>query len=87
MYGGEPRRVTLRCENHFAGVMIDRFGKDAPLFPDGEGYFTLTVEVAVSPQFFGWVAGLGPGVVITSPENVVQRMRELTEALAKQYRQ
>ena len=86
MYGGAPERVTLRCENRFAGVMIDRFGKDAPLIPDGTGHFTLTVEVAVSPQFFGWVAGLGAGVVITSPEPVVQRMRELIEALADQYR-
>ena len=85
MYGGAPERVTLRCENRFAGVMIDRFGKDAPLIPDGTGHFTLTVEVAVSPQFFGWVAGLGAGVVITSPEPVVQRMRELIEALADQY--
>ena len=86
MYGGEARRVTLRCENRFAGVMIDRFGKDAALFPDGEAHFTLTVEVAVSPQFFGWVAGLGPGVVIRSPQDVVRQMRDLTEAIAAQYR-
>ena len=87
MYGGEPERVTLRCENRFAGVMIDRFGKDAPLHPDGADHFTLTVEVAVSPQFFGWVAGLGAGVVITAPERVVKRMREMTAALAAQYRE
>ena len=87
MYGGKPERVTLRCENRFAGVMIDRFGKDAPLHPDGAEHFTLSVEIAVSPQFFGWVAGLGAGVVITAPNAVVQRMRELTEALAEQYRE
>lgn len=86
MFGGEPRRVTLRCENRFAGVMIDRFGKDAPLHPDGPEHFTLSVEVAVSPQFFGWVAGLGPGVVIRSPQDVVRQMRDLTEAIAAQYR-
>ena len=86
MYGGTPERVTLRCENRFAGVMVDRFGKDTTLIPDGEGHFTLTVEIAVSPQFFGWVTGLGPGVVITAPESVVQRMRDETEAIARQYR-
>ena len=85
MFGGEPAPVTLRCENRFAGVMIDRFGKDAPLYPDGPEHFTLTVEVAVSPQFFGWVAGLGAGAAITAPDAVVQRMRDLTAALAEQY--
>ena len=87
MYGGAPERVTLRCENRFAGVMIDRFGKDAPLIPDGAEHFTLSVEVAVSPQFFGWVAGLGAGVVITAPDSVVERMRALTHALADAYQE
>ena len=86
MYGGERARVTLRCENRFAGVMIDRFGKDAALYPDGADHFTLTAEVAVSPQFFGWVAGLGTGVVITAPDSVVERMRTLTKQLAEQYK-
>lgn len=86
MFGGEVQRVTLRCENRFAGVMIDRFGKDARLHPDGAEHFTLTIEAVVSPQFFGWIAGLGAGVVIVSPPDVVRRMRELSEELAQQYR-
>ena len=86
MFGGEPRRVTLRCENRFAGVMIDRFGKDAPLHPDGPEHFTLSVEVAVSPQFFGWVAGLGSGVVLTAPDDVVREMKRLAAELCACYR-
>ena len=86
MYGGAPERVTMRCENRFAGVMIDRFGKDAPLIPDGAEHFTLSVEVAVSPQFFGWVAGLGAGVVITSPDSVVLKMKRLAAELCACYR-
>ena len=87
MYAGTGSRVTLRCENRFAGVIIDRFGKDVVLLPDGAEHFTLTVEVAVSPQFFGWVAALGSGVVVTGPEDVVARMRELAQTLAAQYAQ
>ena len=83
MYGGAPERVTLRCENRFAGVMIDRFGKDAPLIPDGTGHFTLTVEVAVSPQFFGWLAGLDGKAVIQMPRKLKKEYKEWLQSLAE----
>ena len=85
MYGGEETAVTLEGENRMAGVVIDRFGKDIALVPAGEGRFEAKVNVAVSPQFFGWVMGLGGGVTITGPAPVVRRMKEEVQKLAKQY--
>lgn len=70
MFSGREERVTLRCANHFVGVMLDRFGRDLSLIPDGENHFTITAPVAVSPQFFGWLCGLGPEVEIRAPEGV-----------------
>lgn len=70
MFSGREERVTLRCANHFVGVMLDRFGRDLSLIPDGEDHFTITAPVAVSPQFFGWLCGLGPEVEIRAPEGV-----------------
>lgn len=70
MYSGKVRRVTLRCENVLAGVMIDRFGRDVMLIPIGPNHFHVTVDVAISPQFFGWAAGIGPRMQIDSPEDV-----------------
>lgn len=31
MYGGKEEWVRIECDNSFAGVMIDRFGKDVKL--------------------------------------------------------
>ena len=70
MFGGEKHAVTLRVENRLAGVMLDRFGTDTLLSPDGEGHFLLRVRVTVSPTFFGWVFGFGEGVEILSPAEV-----------------
>ena len=28
MYGGEEKEITLECENHLVGVVIDRFGQE-----------------------------------------------------------
>ena len=86
MFGGEPTYVTLRCANEMVGVIIDRFGKDIMIRPDGRNHFVTGVEVAVSEQFLGWVFALGEKVQITGPDGVVKRMREELQAVRKVYR-
>lgn len=86
MFGGEEQKVKLLCENSFAGVMIDRFGKDVFLVPSDETHFTVNVNVAVSRQFLAWVIALGEGVKIVEPESVVRQMREEVERLMRQYK-
>ena len=86
MFGGEEQKVKLLCENSFAGVMIDRFGKDVFLIPTDETHFTVNVNVAVSRQFLSWVIALGEGVKIVEPESVVRQMREEVERLMRQYK-
>jgi len=79
MFSGREAQVRLRCEDRFVNVMLDRFGQEAMLIPDGEGYFVLTVEAVVSPQFYGWLFGLGPGVALTAPEWAVEEYRGMLE--------
>lgn len=87
MFSGEEQTVKLRCENSFAGVMIDRFGKDIYMIPADDKHFTARVNVAVSRQFLGWVFALGEGVQIVEPEPVVQQMREEAERVVRQYQE
>ncbi|MBQ3558610.1 MAG: WYL domain-containing protein [Agathobacter sp.] len=70
MFAGEEKTVRLRCENSLTGVIIDTFGTDIALRPDGDNHFIARAEVVVSSQFFGWLAGLGPRVEIISPDEV-----------------
>lgn len=76
MFSGREAKVRLRCENRFVNVMLDRFGQEAMLIPDGPGHFTLTVEAVVSPQFYGWLFGLGEQVELTAPDWAVEEYRE-----------
>lgn len=80
MFGGKNARVTLKCEEGLAGVILDRFGGEVMLVP-GEGSFTVTVEVVVSPQFWGWLAGLGPGAGIVAPDWAAKEYRAYLQAL------
>ena len=75
MYGGEDRKVTLEGDKRMVGVVIDRFGTDVILNPRGEEKFRAYVTAAVSPQFFGWLAGLGNGIRIQSPEDIREEYR------------
>ena len=69
-----------------AGILIDRFGKDITLIPRDGSTFTAHVNVAVSPQFFGWIVSLGEEVRITGPESVVDMMKKEVRRLADQYK-
>jgi len=81
MYAGEPCQLRLRFKNNLAGVVIDRFGLDVPLVPDGEEHFTAALEVVVSPPLWGWLFGLGGGVEVLAPDWAVKdfqtRLREV----------
>lgn len=85
MYSGEDMKVTLLCENHLAGVIFDRFGKDPFIIPSGERKFKASVLVSVSPQFFGWVAGMGQGMEILGPEQVRREYKEYLEDILLKY--
>ena len=85
MYGGEEERVKLLVKNSFAGIIIDRFGKDVTMIPVDEENFSVNVEVQVSGQFFSWVFALGDGVKIMGPEKVVSQVKEEIERLKRQY--
>ena len=86
MYGGEIRNVTLQFQNKLMNVAIDRFGRDIiPTRVDDE-HFKITVPVAVSRQFYGWVVGLGEGVKIVEPDNIKENMRDFLDDIQKMYK-
>jgi len=98
MYHGKEETVTLLCRNSFAGVIIDRFGRDVFMVPqrekiddvtvqDGEvqGWFKTKVKVAVSTHFLSWVMALGEGVKIVGPDWVVEGMKKEIRRLKQMY--
>ena len=85
MFGGEEVQITLEAKNEFAGVLIDRFGKEIIIRQVDDEYFRTVVNVAVSNQFFGWIMSLGSGVRIVAPESVVEQMRKEIQLLNEMY--
>lgn len=77
MFSGETATVKLRFHRTLINVVIDRFGRDILLIPDGEDHFVFTVNVDISPMFLSWIIGFGEKAKILHPKSVVDACKEL----------
>ncbi len=85
MFSGDAVNVKMRFHNSLINVVIDRFGKDIMLIPDGEDYFNFTVPVAVSPMFLSWVIGFGSKAKVLYPQSVADELQALCRETMSQY--
>ena len=86
MFGGDPVRVKIAFLNDMAGIFIDRFGRDILIRPSKpKGWSEITVDVAVSDQFFGWIFALGTGVKILGPKGVVEKFKNELRGMSEMY--
>lgn len=87
MFGGEKTKVRLAFHNDLAGVFIDRFGTGITILPSDEADWSeISVDVALSSPFFGWIFALGPHVRIISPQNAVKQFANELDVLSEMYR-
>ena len=87
MFSGTDEKIILKCGSELVGVIIDRFGKDVMVMQADDQNFLTHVNVTVSPQFFGWLAGLGVAVEIISPTHVRESYRTYINRIATNYNQ
>ena len=85
MFSGEVKKVKIRFSNHLANVVIDRFGQDIVMYPDDEKHFTIHTDIEVSPQFYGWLCGLGRGARVVAPAEVAEEMGRYIKGIAEMY--
>lgn len=83
MFRGHPATVELFCQNDAAGLILDRFGMDVLLQPQGETHFSLVVSVELSPPFWGWLFMLQDKVRLQGPawvrELYLEQLRSANE--------
>ena len=85
MFSGDSTDVKLRFHRSLVNVVVDRFGRDVLLIPDGEEHFVFTAQVAVSPMFLSWVIGFGSKAKILHPQSVVDACRQMCLEALEQY--
>ncbi len=85
MFSGDTTTVKLRFHRSLINVVIDRFGREILLIPDGEEHFVFTVNVAVSPMFLSWVIGFGTKAKVLHPQSVAADCQKLCREALAQY--
>ena len=79
MFAGEEHTITIRFSKHLIGVVLDKFGTAVDIRQDGDRYVKARVSVAVSPQLYGWLVGIG--ATITFPEAECRKFEAYLEGM------
>ncbi len=85
MFGGQPQNVRIRFRESLATAVFDRFGLDVGVSEIKDGWFTISVNVRVSPGFISWLTIFGDNAVIMAPESLRERMAGLIQSLGNVY--
>lgn len=85
MYSGDVKKVSMVFTNNMMNAVIDRFGREIIVHKEDNTHFRIAVDVAVSPQFYGWVFGLGKMCKIIAPEDVRQGYLDMMKGIQEKY--
>lgn len=73
---GAEAEVTLECENHLLGKLIDRFGTDFECVPVTDHSFQATVHTCIGPALFGWLFQYAGEMRLTGPKGAVSQYKK-----------
>lgn len=82
MFAGTERTVTIRFEKSLIGVVLDKFGKEIDIRPDGESHVKARISVAVSPQLYGWLTGIG--ATLCFPDEEAEKFKAYLQKILTQ---
>ena len=85
MYDGKVEMVRMKFFHRMMNTVIDKFGADVVVYRVDDEHFEITVPVAISPQFCGWIFGLGRQVEILEPKSVVKKMKDMLKNVGEMY--
>ena len=85
MYGGDTVNVKLRFDDSLIGVVVDRFSEKVFIHPHSDSTFTVSTEVMLSPQFYGWLFSFGDKARIVSPKSAKDGFRDYLGSVSALY--
>ena len=87
MFGGERKHVSIRFEMPLLDTAIERFGTDGDVFyiPEDTDHFTVSADVEISTQFYGWLSGFGKRAKIAAPAAAVEAYKAYLDSLRQMY--
>ncbi len=78
--------VKMRFRNELTDTVMDQFGRDIMMMPDGPEHFTFTARIDIAPTFFAWISTFGRRAKIISPPAAVEGMKDFIQKAADMYK-
>jgi predicted DNA-binding transcriptional regulator YafY len=86
MFNGEKVRVQIRFRNPLLDAVLERLGKEKTIYKKADDYhFTVSAEIEISDQFFGWICGFGNQAIIMGPESVQKQFTDYIDKIRARY--
>ena len=86
MFGGECERVSIRFVSSLLDTAVERFGRyNVSYSRSDDHHFTVSADVEISDQFFGWLCGFGTKAKLFSPNSVVEQYKEYLQKILSKY--
>ena len=85
MFHGEKTVVKMIFHRDMMDTVIDKFGKDVKTEIIDDDHFRVIEKIAISPQFYGWIFGLGENVMIEYPLPIAKQMMDMLKERHKAY--
>lgn len=87
MFGGERERVSIRFVSSLLDTAVERFGRyNVSYSRSDDHHFTVSADVEISDQFFGWLCGFGTKAKLFSPYTVVNDFTSYLERIQNKYK-
>ncbi len=76
MYGGPITDVTIEFDDDLIGAVQDRFGEYVSIVRTSPKKCVASVQLQISPTFWGWIYQFGRKMKILSPEEMVEKYKK-----------
>ena len=86
MFNGPQATVELQFDRKLVDAIHDKFGESVEIIQCKRGLCKATVEILVSPVFFGWCFQFGKSMKILSPVSVMEEMKTHVKKVLAIYR-
>lgn len=87
MFSGTEYNVRLRFDSSLVNAVIDKFGTDIILVPDGKDSFEVNARIKTGYAFYGWMFQFGQKAEIISPSNIREEYIEMLEDVVGIYKE
>lgn len=85
MFGGKLQNVRIRFKDELSTAVYDRFGLDVNVSDIKDGWFTVSVNVRVSPGFLSWLTIFGDKAEVISPKDIRDDIKQLADSICTVY--